>query len=168
MRVAAICFLFISQLTTLSAGQQAASNGKTVEAICTFDDGKEMKIQYTKAPASYREDFREGKLWEPGGAPMFLFTQAPLSLGSTSIPGGAYSVYVIPEKQTWTLVVNKNVTAGSKYDEKEDVGRTTMEIGQNETPVKEPQIVFAHMAPKQCNLRLYYEKVGAWAEFREK
>ncbi len=63
MRVAAICFVFVSQLTLLSVGQQAASAGKSAEVICAFEDGKEMKVEYSNAPANRREEFREGKLW---------------------------------------------------------------------------------------------------------
>jgi hypothetical protein len=37
-----------------------------------------------------------------------------------------------------------------------------------DNPIKPAQIAFAHIAPKQCNLRVYYEKAGAWAEFEEK
>ncbi len=99
---------------------------------------------------------------------MFLFTQTALTLGSSVIPAGAYSLYIIPEKHAWTLVVNRNVVAGSKYDEKQDLGRAAMQIGENEDSVKQAQIALAHIAPKQCNLRVYYEKAGAWAEFREK
>ena len=99
---------------------------------------------------------------------MILFTQTRLTLGNSEIPEGAYSLYVIPEKETWTLVVNRNVTAGSKYDEKQDLARAPMEIGQVESPANQTQIVFGHTAAKQCNMRLYYETTGAWVEFREK
>jgi hypothetical protein len=83
-------------------------------------------------------------------------------------PDGAYSLYVIPEKQSWTLVVNRNVTPGSKYDEKQDLVRVPMQIGEVEDTFEQPQVAFAQVGPKQCNMRLYYEKVGTWAEFREK
>ena len=55
-----------------------------------------------------------------------------------------------------------------EYDEKQDLVRIPMEIGQSESLVAEVQVAFAHIAPKQCNMRLYYEKIGAWAEFHEK
>jgi hypothetical protein len=168
MRVLVICFVLVSQLTLPSFSQQAASPAKRAEAVCTFADGKQIKIEYNSPPAKREEDFHEGKLWEPGGSPVFLFAQTPLTLGSSVIPDGAYSLYVIPEKQSWTLVVNRNVTPGSKYDEKQDLVRVQMQIGQAEDTFKQPQVAFAQAGPKQCNMRLYYEKVGTWAEFREK
>ena len=99
---------------------------------------------------------------------MILFTQAGLTLGNSEIKEGAYSLYVIPEKETWTLVVNRNVTSSTNYDEKEDLAHAPMQIGQIESPAKQPQIVFGHTAPKQCNMRLYYGTTWAWVEFRER
>lgn len=46
--------------------------------------------------------------------------------------------------------------------------RTPMQIGQIDNPVKQPKVAFDHVAPKQCNMRLYFEKSGAWAEIRER
>lgn len=168
MRVLAICLLLVSQLTLRSVGQQSASTGQPATAPCTFDDGKQMTIQYNNSAANAKEQLRRGKPWEAGGSPMILFTQTRLTLGNSEIPEGAYSLYVIPEKQNWTLVVNRNVTAGSKYDEKQDLARAPMQIGEIDSTAKQPQILFGHTAAKQCNMRLYYETTGAWVEFQEK
>jgi hypothetical protein len=166
--VLVMCLVLVSQLTLLAVSQQAASAAKRAEVVCTFADGKQIKVEYNSPPAKREEDFHEGKLWEPGGSPMFLFTPTPLTLGSSVIPDGAFSLYVIPDKQNWTLVVNRNVTAGSKYDEKQDLARVQMQVGEAEGVYKHPEVAFAHVGPKQCNMRLYYEKVGTWAELKEK
>lgn len=168
MRALAFCLVLVSQWTLSSVGQQSASTGQPATAPCTFDDGKQISVQYNNSAAKAEERLRRGKPWEPGGSPMILFTQAGLTLGNSEIKEGAYSLYVIPEKQTWTLVVNRNVTAGTNYDEKQDLARAPMQIGQIESPAKQPQIVFGHTAPKQCNMRLYYETTWAWLEFRER
>jgi hypothetical protein len=167
MRTFAICLLLVSQLTLQGVSQQA-SLGKLAEAICTFDDGKDMKVEYSSAAAKRGEQFHDGRLWEPGGSPMFLFTEAELSIAGSVIPAGAYSLYVIPEKRNWTLVVNRNTSAAGNYDQRQDLARTPMEIGESDVLVPQVQVALAHVAPKQCNLRLYYEKTGAWAEFHEK
>ena len=166
MRALVFCLVLVSQWTLPSVGQQSASAGQPATAPCTFDDGRQMTIQYN--PAAKTEQLRRGKLWEAGGSPMILYTQTKLTLGNAEIPEGAYSLYVIPEKQNWTLVVNRNVTPGSKYDEKQDLARAPMEIGQIDSPAKQPQILFGHTAAKQCNMRLYYDTTGAWVEFRER
>ena len=99
---------------------------------------------------------------------MLLFTQSELSIGNSHIPVGAYSMYVIPQKEAWTLVLNKNVTEGSKYEEQQDLLRVEMQVGQLSKPNERFSVFFAHVAPKQCNMRMYYGKVGTWVEFKEK
>jgi hypothetical protein len=77
-------------------------------------------------------------------------------------------MYVIPNKKEWTLIVSKNVTNPKAYDEKQDLVRARMDIGGVDSPRKRLQASFAHVAPKQCSIRLYYETVGAFVEFNEK
>lgn len=136
-------------------------------ASCSFQDGKQMTVRYVNESYTGR-DLPSGKVWTPGGQPMLLFTQTSLTAGKTDIPMGAYSVYIVRDKDDWDLVVNKNVSAGNKYDKKLDVVRLDMLSGQLNEPQKEFTVFFGHTEPKQCNLRIYYGKRGNWAEFKEK
>jgi len=95
---------------------------------------------------------------------MTLFTEAPLSFGGTTIPVGAYTVYPIPAKDKWTLAVNKNVTAGAAYDEKQDIARAPMETDQIGQPSNELEVAFAHVGEK-CTLRIYFGKAASFAPF---
>ncbi len=169
MRTLAICIVLVSQWTLPGFAQPQIPAANLAEAVCTFADGKQMKVEYSnKSTSKHGEELHDGKLWEVGGAAMFLFTESALTLGSSVVPQGAYSLYVIPEKQNWILVVNKSAALAGKYDEKQDLARAPMGIGQTGSPVIPAQIAFDHIAPKQCNLRVYYQKTGAWAEFHEK
>jgi Protein of unknown function (DUF2911) len=129
---------------------------------CNFDDGDEVSVQYN---STVKEQPRNGRVWAPG---ITLYVQTPLTLGSSSIGLGAYSVYLIPGGKNWTIIVNKNVTAGAAYNSADDVARASMDIGEIPQPVKTLQLSFGHMGPKQCNLRVYYQKVGAFTDFMEK
>src|SRR5204862_426541 len=80
---------------------------------CNLDDGRQLYVHYNAV--SSKEKPANGKPWAPGGAPMTLFTEAQLTLGSSMIPIGAYRVYPIPARDHWTLVVNKNVAPGATY-----------------------------------------------------
>ena len=84
------------------------------------------------------------------------------------IPIGAYTVHLIPDKKSWTLIVNKDVTVGATYNSSSDVARALMELGEIPDPTKQLQLSFAHMSAKQCSLRVYYAKVGAFTDFLEK
>lgn len=140
----------------------------TSTAVCTFADGNQLRVRYQRAAVDTREGLPLGKMWPSNGpATMFLFTPVKLTIGGTEIPVGAFSMYVIPEKDHWTLIVNKNVNEGANYDKAQDLLRATMQTGEIGQPAEQFTVYFAHIAPKQCNMRVYYGKSGSWAEFRE-
>src|SRR5215471_1313532 len=114
-------------LTPFLAAQ--SSDPPTSTTTCNLDDGREVYIRYNPV-ASNKEKVANGKPFIPGGVPMTLFTEAQLSLGTSVIPIGAYTVYPIPGRDHWTLAVNKNVSAGATYDEKQDLARAPMETAQ--------------------------------------
>jgi hypothetical protein len=135
---------------------------ENAQTYCNFEDGNQVTIQYNPTP---KEEPRNGHVWGPG---ITLYVQTPLMLGSSEIPLGAYSIFLIPERKNWTIIVNKNVTAGAPYDSAQDVAKAPMDVGELPEPTKQLQLSFAHMAPKQCNLRVYYQKTGAFVDFMEK
>jgi len=170
MRVLAVCFVLIAQsfLAASAAAEQADQTDSSATITCDFADEKEITVQYNVSVMSDKDQPRNGKIWLPGGSPLTLFTQVPLILNHVELAVGAYTLYVIPNKKEWTLVVSKNVTDPKKYDEKQDLVRAPMEIGGVDSPPKRLQASFAHIAPKQCSIRLYYETTGAFVEFNEK
>ena len=150
----------------LSLGLAAQSNGNQSTTTCNLEDGRQVYIRYTPV-SSKQERYANGKPWAPGGTPMTLFTDAQLSLGSSMIPVGAYTLYPIPARGNWSVVVNKNVTAGSAYDEKQDVARTQMETAQVDSPADQLEVAFAHVANK-CSLRIYIGKTASFVDFNAK
>jgi Protein of unknown function (DUF2911) len=174
----ALVVLAVVALWTFASGQDKGKDGAesagtaTTDSlsvqvpVCTFADGKQLSVRYNRPPADRSEHFSMGKLWPPSNS-MFLFTPVALTIGGSAIPPGAYSLYVIPEHNDWTLIVNKNVTEGAKYDDMQDLLRTPMKTGQLDQPAQAFTVYLAHLAPKQCNIRLYYGNTGSWAEFRE-
>jgi len=160
MRTSTSLLLLITVLLVMASAKKAFA--QDAQAYCNFTDGNQVTIQYQ---ATVKEEPRNGHVWSPG---MTLYVQTPLTLGSSDIPLGAYTIYLIPDKRNWTMIVNKNVTAGAAYDSAQDVARAPMEIGEIPQPTKQLQLSFAHMAPKQCSLRVYYQKVGAFGDFMEK
>ena len=82
------------------------------------------------------------------------FTETQLALGSSVIPIGAYTVYPIPAKGNWSLVVNKNVAPGAAYDEKQDIAHAQMETAQVDQASTALEVAFAHVGSR-CTLRIY-------------
>ena len=158
-----VCLVLQSVLAGLCVAQESDANSAI--GSCNFQDGNEISVRYT--PVSTKQKPPVGKVWAPGGTPMYLFTQTELTAKNVSMPVGAYSIYILPGKQNWTLIVNKNVSSKG-YDEKQDVVRLPMESGTLAESVDPLQVSFAHVAPKECTIRIYYGKSGNWAGFTEK
>ena len=154
---------FVVPVILLIASSCLAQQEPSSTTSCYLDDGRQVYVRYN--PATTKTDkISNGKPWMPGGAPMTLFTEAPLAFGGSSIPVGAYTVYPIPEKSKWELAVNKNVTAGAPYDEKQDVAHAPIETDQMAQPTDTLEVAFAHVGSK-CTLRIVFGKAATFAEF---
>ena len=151
--------LVLAASFAFSAGALAQDIQNT---FCDFEDGNQVTAQYNP---TVKEQPRNGRVWTPG---ITLYVQTPLTLGGSTIGLGAYSVHLIPDRKNWTLIVNKNVTAGAAYNSADDVARGSMDIGEIPQPVKTLQLSFGHMGPKKCSLQVYYQKTGAFTDFLEK
>jgi len=170
MRALAVGILFLahSLVALVPPAFQSDPPDPPATVTCDFEDGREITVQYNNSVMSSKDEPRNGKVWLPGGSPLTLFTQVPLQLNHVEIPVAAYSMYVIPNRKEWTLIVSKNVTSPKVYDEKQDLVRAPMDLGEVNSPPKQLQVSFAHVAAKQCSIRLYYEKTGAFVDFFEK
>lgn len=68
--------------------------------------------------------------------PATLTSNKPLTFGNINVPAGTYSLWVIPQGETWTLAINKATgDAASKYAQTQDVGRVAMKTDTLAKPV---------------------------------
>lgn len=73
------------------------------------------------------------QLWRTGAdESTALGTTVELAIGSLTVPPGHYSLLTIPEKDRWTLIVNKepDLQGIVQYNRKKDLGRVEMEVAQ--------------------------------------
>jgi len=169
MRKLAICILVLSELI-LAGGLDAQSNSSAPESdmvSCNFADGKQVTVRYNSIPFKKGERLRDNKIWIPGGSAIVLFSGADLKFAGKEIPTGAYTMYLIPGKKTWTLIVSKNEKPDSAYESQQDLVRGEMDLGQLSQPNDKLTLYFGQMGPKQCALRVYYGNTGAFTEFDE-
>ena len=83
-------FLMLTALlcTFVNSGFAQTPSSSTT-AACSFQDGRQLSVRHTSDEAVLGKDkLPEGKLWIPGGAPLFLFTEVPLSVGNSDDSGG--------------------------------------------------------------------------------
>jgi hypothetical protein len=160
-------FVMLFGIVLAFAGPMLASAGEpqTKSAICTLDDGKQVSLRYEIDDRDLTK-LKMGQMWPQTDRPILLFSQAPLRIEDSSIPIGAVSVYVIPDKKQWTLVVNSNVSNG-EYHPQQDLVRAPMMTGDVSGREAGHTIWFGDSAPNRCEFRFYDGSTGAFVEFYE-
>lgn len=162
--------LCVSPLFTRVLYAQSPAPQATV--TCNFDTGKQVAVEYqpitvnSKKPI-FGHEIPYGRVWAPGGKPMTLFLDSPVTVNGKNIPEGAYTMFVIPSEKQWTLIVSKQTDTSGKYDEHQDLLRAPMDFGQLPNPEDQFSIYFAHIAPNQCSMRLDLADSRAWTIFQE-
>jgi len=106
------------------------------QTSATFD-GKKVTIEYGRPYKKGREIFGGlvpwDKVWRTGADEATILTSdADLMIVSMHVPKGSYSLFTIPEKQSWTLIVNKVAKqwGAFKYEESQDLGRIKMTVSE--------------------------------------
>ncbi len=69
-----------------------------------------------------------GQVWRTGANPATsLTTPVPLHIGTLLVPAGNYTIYTLPEKGKWMLIVNSETGQwGTVYHQDRDLGRVEM------------------------------------------
>jgi hypothetical protein len=171
-----LCFLsalllFVSIMLFFAvslAAKPATSDAQLETAACDFESGKSLAIKYIPVNAGHEDAPPNGKVWMPGGSAMTLFAETPFAVGGSQVAAGAYTVYVIPGKKEWKLIVSKNESVTGAYDEKMDLARAPMEIGPLGQPEPQLRVSFGRVGPHTCEVDLDYGKTKAWAQVLER
>ena len=98
-----------------------------------YDDGGYVAVVYGKPYARGRQIYGGlvgyGTVWVAGAhRATELTTTVPLVIGGTRVAPGAYSLFVTPEPDRWTLHVNRalGMHLADEYDPTEDVAVVTV------------------------------------------
>ena len=100
-------------------------------AIVTLE-GKTLTIKYNTPQMRGREIFGGlvpyGQVWRTGANPATtLITPVSLHIGNLLVPAGTYTIYTLPERDKWMLIVNKQIGQwGTEYKPEMDLGRVPM------------------------------------------
>lgn len=113
-----------------------------------FAGDQEVTITYGRPYMRQREIFGAlvpyGEVWRTGAnEATTLVTDADLLLGEVQIPAGQYTLYSIPRRAAWTLIVNRQTGQwGTVYDPDRDLVRVEMQSERLEEPVEQFTIRF--------------------------
>lgn len=108
-----------------------------------------IKVVYSRPSVKGRVVFGEletfGKVWRVGAneSTEIRFFQ-PAVIGGKKIPAGTYSLFAIPEKDQWVVIINKQTDrwGAYTYDATKDVARVTVPVKPLATPVEALAITF--------------------------
>ncbi len=103
-----------------------------------------------------------GKVWRAGAnesTEIQFFT--PVTIGGKQIPAGTYSLFAIPEKDKWTVIINGiiNRWGAFTYDQSKDIARVTVPVKTLTDSVEAFAITFTD-SPTGANLIMGWEKTA--------
>jgi len=168
MRPAAIGTILAMAL----AGSACAQYTSPAASTSTTIDGKKITIDY-HAPSLHGRKMLGGKAvpyghwWRTGAnAATSLTTDATLKIGDLTVPPGKYTIYSIPEADSFTLIVNKQTGQwGTEYNEAQDLGRVKMNVSHPSSPIETFKITLANSGGNQGTLTMEWQDMVATIPF---
>ena len=113
------------------------------DTVRTTVNGAHILIDYGRPTMRGRTIFGNivpwDVVWRAGAnAATQLVTDKELAFGSSLVPAGTYSVFALPGKTGWMLIINKQHGQwGTVYDQTKDLVRIPLEITSLPEPVEE-------------------------------
>jgi hypothetical protein len=152
-----------------AAAQQDKSKRPSppVQAKWDLGGGKAVTIDYSSPRAKGRKIYGElvpfGQVWRTGAnEATTLATPVDLTIGGTTVPAGSYTLFTIPNKDKWTLVISKKTGEwGTDYPgQANDLARLDMKVSTLPSPVDNFTISF-ETAGSGANLNIDWETTRA-------
>ena len=113
------------------------------ETVSTDLNGKEVSITYGRPYLKSREFGKDvapyGHVWRLGAdeATKLTLTSSVKVQGGPELAPGSYSLWAIPGKEKWALIVNKAADVwGTDYDQSQDVARFDVPVHKS-APLEE-------------------------------
>jgi Protein of unknown function (DUF2911) len=162
-------------LSAISAGAQGGRPASPpAKAECKFPDSKTIHIDYASPRMRGRKIFGElvpyGEPWRVGANDATTFVLGgDVSVGGKAVPAGSYTLFAVPNSDSWTLIVSKQTGEwGVPYPgEQYDFTRAPMKVSKLSAPVEDFTISF-DQAGNVCTLHLDWETTRASIDISEK
>jgi hypothetical protein len=174
-RIAVLTFGVLTLSATLAMAQNDKSKRPSppAQTQCKFSDGKTITVDYSSPRVNGRKIFGSlvpyGQVWRTGANEATTFVaDTNLTVGGKDVPAGNYTLFTVPDKDKWTLVISKKTGEwGIPYPEGEDLARVDMKDAKTPAPVENFTISF-DQAGGNCTMQISWENTLVSAEFAEK
>ena len=109
--VLAVAVLALCLMAMLGSAQNAKPS-PAAKASCMLADGKSITVDYSSPRAKGRKIFGGlvpyGDVWRAGANEATTFvTTSDVMVGGSHVPAGKYTMFAIPNKDKWTLIISK-------------------------------------------------------------
>lgn len=168
---------------TLTLGTQAQSikmpSASPTATVKQAFGLSEISVEYNRPSAKGRVIFGDvvpfDVLWRTGANAATKVTFGEdVKIDGKTVPAGSYSLFTIPSKGEWTIILNKNpkLSGTAGYSEAEDLMRFKVKPQMKLDKVETFTISFNNLTPKTAMLELSWENTAVafeiTAEFDEK
>ncbi len=165
----AVGCLTVGMMALLGSAQtdKASRPSPPAKATCSLPDGKTITVDYSSPRAKGRKVFGGlvpyGEVWRAGANEATTFvTTTDTMVGSAHVLAGSYTLFTIPNKDKWTLIISKKTGEwGIPYPgADQDLVRVDMKASATSSPVENFTIGF-DKAGSGCTLRMEWETTRA-------
>lgn len=141
----------------------APSPAQKVEQVVGLDT---ISINYSRPSVKGRKIFGDlepyGQVWRTGAnASTKIKFSNDVTIEGNKIPAGEYALYTIPNKDEWTVIINKNTKlwGSDGYKQEEDQARFKVKPQQNPRKTESFTINFANLKNDAADVELMWDNV---------
>jgi hypothetical protein len=175
--VATVAFAFTMLLSSNANAQKFPDLDKSPMDVAAYpndykDAAKIAKVTYSRPQLKGRsidELAPSGKVWRTGANEATEITfYKDVNLGQSKIKAGTYTLYAIPEKDSYTIIINKelNVWGSYSYKEANDIARLKVPVTEGKESIEALSMVFTK-ADKGIVLNMGWDKMRIAVPFTE-
>lgn len=177
-KLAGFCAALFLSCTIFAISAQCQDGGGNrpsppAKTSCKFSDGKTITVDYSSPRMRRRKIFGElvpyGEPWRAGANEATTFViNTNLKVGDKNVPTGSYTLFTLPDRDKWTLIVSKQTGEwGIPYPGAEyDFTRTGMKVSSLPSPLENFTIGFDQTG-KTCTLHMDWETTRASVDISE-
>jgi hypothetical protein len=153
---------------------QGGKPSPPASATCDLGGGKTIKTDYSSPRMKGRKIYSGlvpyGEVWRTGANEATTFvTSSDVTVGGTAVPAGSYTIFTLPNADSWKLIINKKTGEwGIPYKyESDELARVDMEVSKLPSPVEDFTISYAKSGGG-CQMRVDWETTRASVDISAK
>ena len=166
-----VFILFLSPILVLGQSQLIPASSSKQKIIQDFGLGK-ITVTYSRPNVKGRVIFGGinpyGQVWRTGAneATTINFSENVILEGQ-KVPAGSYSLFTIPEKDAWTIILNKTVEQWGAYSYNKDLDllRVFVKPIKNKVRTETFTIIFQNNTTKSTDMNLVWDQISVPVHF---